>query len=73
MQPIYDACEPSSRAAVVIPDNVLFEGRKGTDIRCDFMDKCNLYTILRLPTGIFYVQGVKTSVLFFQRGTSENK
>ncbi|MGY2575483.1 N-6 DNA methylase [Vibrio sp. C8] len=73
MQHIYDALEPGGRAAVVIPDNVLFEGGKGTEIRRDLMDKCNLHTILRLPTGIFYAQGVKTNVLFFQKGTPENK
>ncbi|EGQ9440027.1 N-6 DNA methylase [Vibrio cholerae] len=72
IQHIYDALEPGGRAAVVIPDNVLFEGGKGTDIRRDLMDKCNLHTILRLPTGIFYAQGVKTNVLFFQKGTPEN-
>ncbi|EJL6815351.1 N-6 DNA methylase, partial [Vibrio cholerae] len=72
IQHIYDALEPGGRAAVVIPDNVLFEGGKGTEIRRDLMDKCNLHTILRLPTGIFYAQGVKTNVLFFQKGTPEN-
>ncbi|MGF1692370.1 N-6 DNA methylase [Photobacterium kagoshimensis] len=72
MQHIYDALEPGGRAAVVIPDNVLFEGGRGTDIRRDLMDKCNLHTILRLPTGIFYAQGVKTNVLFFQKGTPDN-
>jgi type I restriction enzyme M protein len=72
MQHIYDALEPGGRAAVVIPDNVLFEGGKGTEIRRDLMDKCNLHTILRLPTGIFYAAGVKTNVLFFQKGTPEN-
>jgi len=44
----------------------------GTDVRRDLMDKCNLHTILRLPTGIFYAQGVKTNVLFFQKGTADN-
>jgi type I restriction enzyme M protein len=53
---------------VVLPDNVLFEGNVGKQIRQDLMDKCNLHTILRLPTGIFYAQGVKTNVLFFSRG-----
>lgn len=71
IQHIYDALLPGGRAAVVVPDNVLFEGGKGTDIRRDLMDKCNLHTILRLPTGIFYAQGVKTNVLFFQKGTPE--
>jgi len=58
---------------LVLPDNVLFEAGKGTDIRRDLMHKCNLHTILRLPTGIFYAQGVKTNVLFFTKGSSEDK
>lgn len=72
MQHIVETLEPGGRAAVVIPDNVLFEGGKGTDIRRDLMNKCNLHTILRLPTGIFYAAGVKTNVLFFQKGTPDN-
>lgn len=60
-----------ARAAVVLPDNVLFEDGDGQKIRRDLMDKCNLHTILRLPTGIFYAAGVKTNVLFFERGTTE--
>lgn len=62
-----------ARAAVVLPDNVLFEDGDGQKIRRDLMDKCNLHTILRLPTGIFYAAGVKTNVLFFTRGKSETK
>ena len=58
----------NARAAVVLPDNVLFADGDGERIRCDLMDKCDLHTILRLPTGIFYAQGVKTNVLFFKRG-----
>src|SRR5690606_16123778 len=60
-----------ARAAVVLPDNVLFEDGDGQRIRRDLMDKCNLHTVLRLPTGIFYAQGVKTNVLFFERGATE--
>jgi len=60
-----------ARAAVVLPDNVLFEDNDGQNIRRDLMDKCNLHTILRLPTGIFYAQGVKTNVLFFERGKTD--
>jgi len=60
-----------ARAAVVLPDNVLFEDGDGQRIRRDLMDKCKLHTILRLPTGIFYAQGVKTNVLFFERGTTD--
>ncbi|MDG0973342.1 MAG: N-6 DNA methylase [Crocinitomicaceae bacterium] len=57
-----------ARASVVLPDNVLFEDGDGQRIRKDLMEKCNLHTILRLPTGIFYAAGVKTNVLFFERG-----
>lgn len=60
-----------ARAGVVLPDNVLFEDNDGQKIRRDLMAKCNLHTILRLPTGIFYAQGVKTNVLFFERGKAE--
>jgi type I restriction enzyme R subunit len=65
LQHIYRSLKPGGRAAVVLPDNVLFEAGVGNDIRRDLMHKCNLHTILRLPTGIFYAQGVKTNVLFF--------
>lgn len=71
LQHIYRGLKPGGRAAVVLPDNVLFEDGVGRQIRQDLMDKCNLHTILRLPTGIFYAQGVKTNVLFFTRGKSE--
>ncbi|WP_027859662.1 class I SAM-dependent DNA methyltransferase [Marinobacterium jannaschii] len=70
LQHIYRNLKAGGRAAVVLPDNVLFEAGKGTDIRRDLMDKCNLHTILRLPTGIFYAQGVKTNVLFFTKGSA---
>lgn len=70
LQHIYRSLKTNgkSRAAVVLPDNVLFADGDGERIRRDLMDKCNLHTILRLPTGIFYAQGVKTNVLFFTRG-----
>ncbi|MBE9008900.1 N-6 DNA methylase [Pseudanabaenaceae cyanobacterium LEGE 13415] len=71
LQHIYRSLKSEGRAAVVLPDNVLFEDGQGRSIRADLMDKCNLHTILRLPTGIFYAQGVKTNVLFFQRGKTE--
>ena len=60
-----------ARSAVVLPDNVLFADGEGEKIRIDLMDKCNLHTVLRLPTGIFYAQGVKTNVLFFTRGRTD--
>ena len=72
LQHIYRGLKPGGRAAVVLPDNVLFEAGVGTEIRRDLLDKCNLHTLLRLPTGIFYAQGVKTNVLFFQKGTADN-
>lgn len=71
LQHIYRGLQPGGRAAVVQPDNVLFEGNTGRQIRADLMDKCNLHTILRLPTGIFYAQGVKTNVLFFSRSETD--
>ena len=58
------------RAAVVLPDNVLFEGGAGETIRKELLKNFNLHTILRLPTGIFYAQGVKANVLFFTKGES---
>jgi len=71
LQHIYKALVPGGRAAVVLPDNVLFEEGRGREIRADLMDKCDLHTVLRLPTGIFYAQGVKTNVLFFTRGEKD--
>lgn len=73
LQLIYNSLvtDGTGRAAVVLPDNVLFEDGVGVKIRQDLMNKCNLHTILRLPTGIFYAQGVKTNVLFFDRGKTD--
>ena len=73
LQHIYRSLKTNgkARAAVVLPDNVLFADGDGEKIRLDLMDKCNLHTILRLPTGIFYAQGVKTNVLFFTRGKTD--
>lgn len=73
LQHIYRSLKANgkARAAVVLPDNVLFADGDGASIRKDLMDKCDLHTILRLPTGIFYAQGVKTNVLFFTRGKTE--
>ncbi len=73
LQHIYRSlkADGKARAAVVLPDNVLFADGEGEKIRVDLMDKCNLHTVLRLPTGIFYAQGVKTNVLFFTRGKAD--
>ena len=67
---IIRALKPGGRAAVVVPDNVLFEDGVGRRLRQMLMDWCDLHTILRLPTGIFYAQGVKTNVIFFTRQPS---
>ena len=73
LQHIYRSLKANgkARAAVVLPDNVLFADGDGERIRIDLLNKCNLHTILRLPTGIFYAQGVKTNVLFFTRGKTD--
>lgn len=73
LEVIYNALnrKGTARAAVVVPDNILFADGVGEQIRRDLMNKCNLHTILRLPSGIFYAQGVQTNVLFFDRGTTD--
>ena len=73
LQIIYNSLkrDGKARAAVVVPDNVLFADGVGEEIRKDLLNKCNLHTILRLPTGIFYAQGVQTNVLFFTRGEED--
>ncbi|MGH1280691.1 N-6 DNA methylase [Bacillus basilensis] len=73
LQLIYNSLKTNgnARAAVILPDNILFESGVGAEIRRDLMNKCNLHSILRLPTGIFYAQGVKTNVLFFNRGITD--
>ena len=65
------ALKPGGRAAVVVPDNVLFDDGRGKLLRQRLMSWCDLHTVLRLPTGIFYAPGVKTNVLFFTRSLEE--
>ena len=67
VQHIKSLLKINGRAAVVMPDNVLFEGGAGETVRRKLMRECDLHTVLRLPTGIFYSQGVKANVLFFER------
>jgi type I restriction enzyme M protein len=57
----------NAKAAIVVPDNVLFEGGAGETVRRKLLHECDVHTLLRLPTGIFYAQGVKANVLFFER------
>lgn len=65
------ALKLGGRAAVIVPDNVLFDDGRGKELRQRLMNWCNLHTILRLPMGLFYAQGVKTNVLFFTRAHEE--
>ncbi len=63
----------NGKVAIVIPDNVLFEGGAGETIRKKLLAECDVHTLLRLPTGIFYAQGVKANVLFFDRKPASEK
>ena len=63
----------NGRAAIVIPDNVLFEGGAGETVRRKLLAECDVHTLLRLSTGIFYAQGVKANVLFFDRKPASEK
>jgi len=67
VQHIRSTLKIGGTAAVVVPDNVLFEGGAGETIRRRLLQECDVHTMLRLPTGIFYAQGVKANVLFFER------
>ena len=64
---------PNGEAAVVLPDNVLFEGGAGETIRRRLLQNFDFHTLLRLPTGIFYKQGVKANVLFFDKKPPSEK
>jgi type I restriction enzyme M protein len=72
LQHVYRSLKHGGRAAVVLPDNVLFEDGVGRQVRQELMNLCSVHTILRLPTGIFYAQSVKTNVLFFTRGHDDS-
>lgn len=69
LQHIMTILKIGGKAAVVVPDNVLFEGGAGEKVRQRLLREFNLHTVLRLPTGIFYAQGVKANVLFFDKMT----
>lgn len=73
LQHIKSILKINGRAAVVLPDNVLFEGGAGETIRKKLMETCDLHTILRLPTGLFYAQGVKANVLFFDKKPAQKE
>jgi len=73
LQHIVSMLKIGGTAAVVLPDNVLFEGGAGETIRRELLKRCDVHTLLRLPTGIFYAQGVKANVLFFDRKAASEK
>ena len=73
LQHIFTILKQHGRAAVVLPDNVLFEGGAGETIRRELLKQADVHTLLRLPTGIFYAQGVKANVLFFERKPAREK
>jgi type I restriction enzyme M protein len=67
LQHVRNLLKINGRAAIVVPDNVLFEGGAGETVRRKLLQDCDVHTLLRLPTGVFYAQGVKANVLFFDR------
>ena len=67
LQHVYTLLQMHGRAAIVVPDNVLFEGGAGETVRRRLLQQCDVHTLLRLPTGLFYAQGVMANVLFFDR------
>jgi type I restriction enzyme M protein len=73
LQHIFTILKQHGRAAVVLPDNVLFEGGAGETVRRQLLQQADVHTLLRLPTGIFYAQGVKANVLFFDRKPAADK
>lgn len=73
LQHIVSMLKADGKAAVVLPDNVLFEGGAGEKIRRKLLETCDVHTILRLPTGIFYAQGVKANVVFFDAKPKDGK
>ncbi|HZZ26782.1 MAG TPA: N-6 DNA methylase [Pirellulales bacterium] len=73
VQHIFNLLKVHGRAAVVVPDNVLFEGGAGQKVRDQLLHQCDVHTLLRLPTGIFYKPGVKANVIFFDRKPPQEK
>ena len=73
LQHAYQTLKPGGRAAIVVPDGVLFDPGMGRRVRAELLRQCDLHTILRLPTGLFYAQGIKTNVLFFRRPKSAKR
>jgi len=73
LQHVFTILKQHGRAAIVVPDNVLFEGGAGEIVRRELLKQADVHTLLRLPTGIFYAQGVKANLLFFDRKPAQEK
>jgi type I restriction enzyme M protein len=73
LQHVFTILKQHGRTAIVVPDNVLFEGGAGETVRRELLKQADVHTLLRLPTGIFYAQGVKANVLFFDRKPAAEK
>ncbi|MHC9538575.1 MAG: N-6 DNA methylase [Vulcanimicrobiota bacterium] len=73
LQHVKSLLKINGKTAIVVPDNVLFEGGAGETVRKKLLHECDVHTLLRLPTGIFYAQGVKANVLFFDRKPASEK
>jgi type I restriction enzyme M protein len=73
LQHVKTLLKQHGRAAIVVPDNVLFEGGAGETVRRKLLHECDVHTLLRLPTGLFYAQGVKANVLFFDKKPASEK
>jgi len=73
LQQVFTILKQHGGAAIVVPDNVLFEGGAGEIVRRELLKQAEVHTLLRLPTGIFYAQGVKANVLFFDRKPAAEK
>lgn len=73
LQHVNSLLKPTGKAAIVVPDNVLFEGGAGEVVRRRLLKECDVHTLIRLPTGIFYSQGVKANVLFFDRNDERDE
>src|SRR5438045_5247692 len=73
LQHVLSLLKVGGGCAIVVPDNVLFEGGAGEKVRQTLLKTCDVHTLLRLPTGIFYAQGVKANVLFFDKRQASPK
>ncbi len=73
LQHVKTQLKVNGTCAIVVPDNVLFEGGAGETVRRNLLQQCDVHTLLRLPTGIFYAQGVKANVLFFDAKPAQEK